>query len=224
MDLAQGVLLTSGIGLGLLHAFDADHVMAVTGLAQRRRPVEVVMLCARWALGHGLTLLLLTLGLVVFGWQLDPQASRWAERIIGLLLIGVGGLLLYGVARPRIRIETHIHGGVVHTHLVAGAGHTRNHLPVLVGVVHGVAGSAPVLAVVPALSQGQLLPALLYVLLFSLGVMTSMLVFGISLGASQRWLQRTGPVYMRWGRGLLGTLSMGFGGYWLSLSFHLFGA
>ena len=59
-------------------------------------------------------------------------------------------------------------------------GHNRaNHAPILVGMMHGLAGSAPALALVPVVAHGQLWMALTYLVLFSVGVLLAMLVFGL---------------------------------------------
>ena len=85
----------------------------------------------------------------------------------------------------------------------------------MVGVVHGLAGSAPALALVPAVAQGQMMSAMLYLLVFSIGVMLSMLVFGLGFGALQRRLKERHARLFNWHRHIIATGSIVIGGYWL---------
>ena len=240
------LLLTTGFGLGLVHAFDADHVMALSTMANqsvdgRVKTLQAVRFCLRWALGHGGVLLVL--GLLVFGFdvQLPAALSVWAERLVGLLLIALGGWLLmtlwrqksplpnlqhHGLQLHGLQLQKHQHGELSHTHLTRveeeGGRHNprhHDHRPVLVGITHGLAGSAPVLALIPAVSQGRVDLALVYILLFSFGVMFSMMVFGVSMGRVQHWLQTQSMRLFNRCRAALACLSMVLGSLWLLLSF-----
>jgi nickel/cobalt transporter (NicO) family protein len=95
--------------------------------------------------------------------------------------------------------------------------HDRSgHTPVMVGMLHGFAGSAPALALIPVVAQGQVAGALGYLLLFSIGVMLAMLAFGLGFGKLQQWLGQYSVALMNRSRDLIALTSMAVGGYWLS--------
>ena len=216
-DSTMVLLLGTGLGLGLLHAFDADHVMAVSSLSQRSVTARgLVTFCGRWALGHGVTVAMLAWLLLAFDWQLGESARLWAERAIGLLLIAAGGWLMVRLYKPTLRLHTHRHGDLCHTHLIDNRHSHDNHLPVLVGVIHGIAGSAPLLALLPSLVDGSPMLGAAYIAVFSAGVLLSMLGFGMVLGAAQRWLLSRGNDLFNYAKGLLGALTLVLGGFWLA--------
>lgn len=220
IDLSIIALLSTGLGLGLLHAFDADHIMAVSTLSSKRPSMKQSMkFCVQWALGHGGVLVALGLLIFALGVQVPESLSLWAERAVGFMLIGLGAWLLYTLWNQSIRIHVHQHGDMTHAHLAKEDGSKHSHTPVLVGITHGLAGSAPVLALIPAVSQGRVDVAIGYIVLFSLGVMFSMFVFGASLGGLQKWLQHRSNLLFNISRGGVACLSMVLGGLWIAESF-----
>ena len=220
IDLSIIALLSTGLGLGLLHAFDADHIMAVSTLSSKRPSMKQSMkFCVQWALGHGGVLIALGLLIFALGVQVPESLSLWAERAVGFMLIGLGAWLLYTLWNQSVRIHVHQHGDMTHAHLAKEHGNKHNHTPVLVGITHGLAGSAPVLALIPAVSQGRIDVAIGYIVLFSLGVMFSMFLFGASLGGLQKWLQNRSNLLFNLSRGGIACLSMVLGGLWIAESF-----
>jgi len=213
-------LLSAGLGLGLLHAFDADHIMAVSTLSNKRPSIkQSIKFCVQWAMGHGGVLI--TLGLLMFalGIQIPESLSFWAERIVGIMLIGLGLWLLFTLWKQSIQMHVHQHGDVTHVHLSKDHGNKHSHTPILVGITHGLAGSAPVLALIPAVSQGKLDIALGYIMLFSIGVMMSMFLFGASLGSLQKWLQSRSNRLFNISRGAVACFSIVLGSLWIAESF-----
>jgi hypothetical protein len=85
----------------------------------------------------------------------------------------------------------------------------------MVGAMHGLAGSAPALALIPVVVHGELLTALAYLALFSFGVMLAMVVFGLGLGATQRFLQQRYLWVFNSFRNLVAGASILLGGYWI---------
>ena len=86
----------------------------------------------------------------------------------------------------------------------------------MVGMLHGLAGSASALALVPVIAHGQLVVAVAYLLVFSMGVLLSMLCFGLGLGIVQRKLQHLSESLFKWNQYLIASASVILGGYWLS--------
>lgn len=213
-------LLSLGFTLGMMHALDADHVMAVSVLSVDRPGLaRTLRFSAHWAIGHGGVLLCSGLMLFGLGVVIPASVQRLAEIGVGVLLIALGAWCLWGLRRRRLSLREHRHGELVHRHWheagdASGRGHGKGgHAPILVGMLHGLAGSAPALALIPAVAQGQLGPALGYLMLFSLGVMLSMVTFGLGWGSL---LNRLTPRALAWCQRLVAGSSIAIGGYWLS--------
>ncbi|MGS2717420.1 hypothetical protein ACVBE9_04555 [Eionea flava] len=218
-------LLLLGLGLGLLHSLEADHVMAVSLLNNQNPSLRRTLSFAfYWALGHGGVLLCGGLLLLGIGVSIPDSLSFVAEVSVALLLIGLGVYLIWQLAVRRVRIGQHRHGDIVHTHLytdehdtdehdisehddafsASDAAHKHSvHQPMMVGIFHGLAGSAPALALIPAVASGQLLVGMAYLLLFSFGVIISMVVFGIGFTYIQGLLYRRYQTLFQYARGLL---------------------
>lgn len=215
-------ILILGFSLGLLHAFDADHIVAVSSLSARKRGGKAGVLYAlKWALGHGGILMLVAIAALYFRWQLPEFIPYSAEKIVGVILIVAGLSLFWTLHRQRVQLKVHRHGDVVHAHLATvdtatgGKAVAHDHTPVLVGIVHGLAGSAPALALIPATLYQPWLAAG-YVLIFSLGVLTGMVGFGLLLGRGQRFLLQRSPALFDGSRLLLGLCATGLGVFWLA--------
>ena len=171
-------ILGLGLVLGLRHAADADHVVAVTAIAARtRRVLPAMWLGVVWGIGHSLTLFAVGAGIIVFNWVVPPRVGLAMEFCVALALVVVGLLNLR--ARPD-------DGGFGHTHERPPAGRAF-----VVGVVHGLAGSAAVALLVLATVREPLL-ACGYLLVFALGTLLGMTLVttGFALpvaSAAQRW-------------------------------------
>lgn len=224
-------IMAVGFGLGLMHALDADHVMAVSALGnQKPGRKRVLSFCANWAVGHSGVLLFSGLLLFGLGLHLPEALQRGAELSVGILLIGLGLWCFWQFRKQPISITEHRHGDIVHRHLhvegdATDQGHSgveaaetdkiNGHAPVFVGVIHGLAGSAPALALVPAVAQGQVFNAIAYLIVFSVGVLLSMLVFGFGFGALQERLRQQHIRLFQWHRHGISLCSIVIGGYWL---------
>jgi nickel/cobalt exporter len=221
-------LLLLGLGLGLLHSLDADHIMAVSlfnSVSNVQRPSfkRTLRFALYWALGHGG--ILLGGGLLLFGLGVSiPESFSFiAEVGVALLLIVLGVYFICQLHYQHVRIKQHRHGDIVHTHLYVGDDHLSHHKqdkdnyiashqPVMVGLLHGLAGSAPALALIPAVVSGQLVVAISYLLLFSFGVIVSMLAFGIGFTYFQTFFYRRYQKAFQWIRGLLAVSAIAAGG------------
>ena len=223
-------ILIIGFGLGMLHALDADHVMALVALYNQKSKLrKVAFFSTYWAIGHGTVLLVCGILLTAFG-VLIPESLQWvAEFGVGVLLFVIGIVCVWQLRKTKLQI--HSHGDIQHVHWHThehaeqeNQDHAKssikdslveNHKPLLVGMVHGLAGSAPVLALVPAVNQGQVLPAVIYLCLFSVGMMISMAVFGLSFAYGLNFLQARFQKVFNWGRYVIAALSIGLGVFWM---------
>lgn len=224
MELELIALLSMGFTFGLLHALDADHVMAVSTMSSsqqgfKSRARHTLAFCSRWALGHGGILCVLAAALLAFNLQLPAWLHTSAEKLVGVILIALGIWIIWSFRQNKVRLRIHSHGEHVHAHLADESHSGKNvndHGPVFVGITHGLAGSAPVLALLPTLELANGAWGFLYVLLFSLGVLCMMMLFGLSFGYAQSKLIQFSARIFEWSRLLIASISIAFGAYWIA--------
>lgn len=228
-DVAVGGWLAIAFTLGLVHALDADHVAAVSVLATRRGGRRAgVRAGLRWAVGHGLVLMAVGLGLLTLGRALPLALVIGAERAVGLVMVGLGIYVWLSLARQRSHLHFHAHDGLLphahwHTHEAdreegrEASGHQHDHGAVMLGALHGLAGSAPILAVLPAAARSPGL-GLAYLLLFAVGVALAMaLVSGLLGHLAERLSQQAQSAGLSVMRGLSATASIALGA-WIALA------
>lgn len=172
--------LLFAVVLGFTHAFEADHLLAVSNMVTRRNRIwQAAKDGIFWGLGHSSTILLIGLVMLVGKQQIAEQTFGYFEAAVGLMLVGLGlwRLRRLGAERgPGEFDESDRHG--------AAYG---------IGAVHGLAGSGAVLVLV--LSQlTTVYSALAYLLLFGLGSVAGMLLAAgiFSLPFSRTWMTHRG--------------------------------
>jgi high-affinity nickel-transport protein len=196
-------LLGLGLLLGLRHAADADHVVAVTAIASRtRRVLPAALLGAAWGLGHTVTLFAVGAGIILFNWAVPLRLALALEFGVALTLIAIGLLNLRRPPAARPDMEE------------ADAGRPARRA-FSVGMIHGLAGSAAVALLVLATVRDPRW-ATGYLLVFGLGTLIGMaaVTTGLALpvaAATRRWAG-TGRLI----RLSTGALSLGFG-VWLAV-------
>lgn len=170
-----------GLALGARHAFEPDHLAAVSTLmAERPRPRQAALQGALWGLGHTAALVAVGVALILARAELAPAVERGLELAVAIMLIGLG---VRGV-RAALRdggdgpLHVHAHGGRAHAHHgptghVHVGGHALALRPLLVGVLHGLAGSGALAAL--AMGEVASSPAAIgYVVAFGLGSIAGM--------------------------------------------------
>jgi len=199
-------ILGLGFLLGMQHALEADHIAAVSSIAARRSQIgDIVKHGLTWGLGHTLTLFVFAGIAILLGRAIPETAAKPIEGAVGIMLIGLGAHVLWRLWRDRVHFHRHGHAdGTVHFHAHSHAGDTQPHTrtahthehgfrwrTLLVGLMHGMAGSAAllVLAVTQASSP---VAGLGYVALFGIGSMIGMgalsAVIAVPLAVSARFL------------------------------------
>jgi hypothetical protein len=177
-------LLVLGLGLGVRHATDADHVVVLSTLLQREPGVlRATRLAALWGLGHTATFFTLGVAVVLLGVKVPETFETVTEALVAAMLIGFGifhlAHLLRGWRMPR-RSTPPVRGR---------AGALTLARPVLVGVLHGLAGSAGV-----ALLATTTIPsrawALAYLALFALGTLVGMVALTVLMAWPIGWTLR----------------------------------
>lgn len=180
-----------GALLGLRHATDADHVVAVTAIVSRERKLtKAAWIGALWGIGHTLTLLVVGGAIVAFRLVIPPRIGLGLEFGVALMLI------LLGYANLRA-------SGEVPSERPAAR-------PFLVGLVHGLAGSAAVALLVLATIRGTV-EALAYLLIFGLGTVAGMVAVTMLLAAPAMYVGARVQRFQTGIRVAAGALSIAFG-------------
>jgi ABC-type nickel/cobalt efflux system permease component RcnA len=218
-----GLLTIVAIGflLGMRHATDPDHVVAVSTIVTREHSIKrSAIIGAVWGLGHTITILAVGGAIILFRITLPPRVGLSMELAVGLMLIFLGfknlrGLFPWAAARVNpVQAETsgkiteyHAHGDFIHAH-----GHVHSHdpeqnpvanldrwfkrnglylmvRPLIIGVVHGLAGSAAVaLLVLSTISNVDW--ALVYLAVFGVGTILGMMLITLTIGSTFAYGQK----------------------------------
>ncbi|MCB9080590.1 MAG: urease accessory protein [Lewinellaceae bacterium] len=178
MDLSFSLLLAAAVGFS--HAFEADHLLAVSSMVTKRnRFITAIKDGVFWGLGHTSTIMLIGLLMVVGKFAIAEQTFTYFEAGVGVMLVVLG---IWRLGKLRLTAPSHHH----HHHLDFDAG--GHHVAYGVGLVHGLAGSGTLVVLV----MSQLKTAwgtFSYLLLFGLGSIVGMLLASgvFSLPFSRRW-------------------------------------
>ena len=125
-------VLALGLLLGVRHAFDADHLVAVTTIvSEYRNPLRAIWVGISWGLGHTTTLLLMGIALLLLKLRLPEGLALFFEFMVGLVLVLLGIQIFWGFRRRRVHIHPH-HGSEPHVHFHSHAqaqehGHHTSH-------------------------------------------------------------------------------------------------
>jgi high-affinity nickel-transport protein len=242
MDMLLPVLLL-GFFLGMRHATDADHVIAVTTIVSRERSVAgAAWIGALWGLGHTVTIAAVGGAIILFGVVIPPRLGLGMEFSVSLMLVLLGILTLARAAR-RLRdaagepagghAHPHPHGDYVHSHPHGHAPGAHGHRddetpqarldrrfgrfgayrllrPVVIGLVHGLAGSAAVaLLVLGAIRDPWWATA--YLVLFGTGTIAGMMLVTAAVAVPFAVTARRFAGLNRYLATASGVLSLAFG-------------
>lgn len=179
------ITYATALVLGTVHALEADHMAAVTSFAVRRPGVrESVRFGIRWSVGHGGAIILIGTAILLLGIHLPASAGHWLERLVGVVMVGLGAWTLRGARE--LHAHAHVHDqGVVHAHLhshVVHDDHDHGHAVTAVGLLHGLAGSGSAVALIPLVGFESPAGGIFYLVLFSVGTIGGMAVYGLLAG------------------------------------------
>lgn len=191
------VFAALALALGFKHAFDVDHVVAVSNLLTRRSRVRSAAgLAASWAVGHLVTASLVSLGLFVLADSFLPSVVARLELLVPLMLLVIGAVGL-GVELRRLHYHRHAHatsGEHGHFHLHLRSPRHEHGAMAGIGVVHGLASNDELLVVLlVALGAAAWWQVVLGIALFSFGVLAGMVLYAAAVHVA------SGPVTRRFG-------------------------
>jgi high-affinity nickel permease len=232
LERTPALLAVIGLGLllGIRHSTDADHVVAVTTIvSQQSRIRDAAMIGALWGVGHTLTIGVVGSVIILFNVAIPPRIGLLMEFSVAIMLIVLGILNLTGVM-PRIsaRVARNrtvdsqkqpgltVQAGSLLDRVAGRVGLYQVVRPLIVGTVHGLAGSAAVALLVLATITAPLW-AIAYLVIFGLGTIVGMMVMTIFIALPFTYSGRFRG--LNWGLRLTsGLISMAFG---IFLAYHI---
>jgi ABC-type nickel/cobalt efflux system permease component RcnA len=204
--------------LGSVHALEPDHVSAVTAFAtstpKRGRAVRFGL---QWAVGHAAAVIVIGTVLILFQRDFPTSLTEGLERVVGAALMGLGVWTIWNARALHAHPHTHQDGTLhVHVHSHARSSrHEHRHGALSMGLLHGAAGAAPVVALIPVVGIATPVASFAYLLLFSFGTVAGMGAYALVAGFV---VGRAADRSARLARGLAGvagTASIVIGCIWL---------
>ena len=192
LDFEFLTILGFGFLLGARHALDADHLAAVSTILSKRpclRTSGFIGLC--WGFGHTLMLLLVGVAVILLKITIPESVAQTLEFGVGIMLVVLGSSLAWSIYQERWHLHTHEHDGERHLHLHSHQEHENHrhhhwvHLsvrPLLIGMAHGLAGSAALMLMVLSTVQ-TMWQGMAYILVFGIGSVIGRIFLGFLISA-----------------------------------------
>jgi high-affinity nickel permease len=240
-------ILAVGFFLGMRHATDPDHVIAVTTIVSNQRNiVRSALIGAFWGVGHTVTIFVVGAGIILFNLVIPVRLGLSMELSVAVMLIILGVANVAGFLRSMpvssipardkagvVHSHSHSHGDYIHSHphshLPEFHPHSPDHTPLtwldhafgrsglyqylrpfVIGVVHGLAGSAAV-ALLVLTTIRNVHWAIAYLLIFGVGTIAGMMLITMSLASAFTIAGRGRQKFSRRLAFASGLLSLGFG-------------
>lgn len=166
-----------GFLLGLKHAFDADHVAAVS-IIYSKEAKKASLTGMLWGIGHTISLLIIGFIILFFKIGVPKKLAISFEFIVGIMLVVLGINVLMTLKKNESHFHKHKHGKEdhihFHSHLIT-RNHKHYHQPLMIGLVHGLAGSAALTLLILA-TISSIFVGLVYILIFGIGSIIGMVL------------------------------------------------
>jgi high-affinity nickel-transport protein len=235
-------ILFLGFFLGMRHATDSDHVVAVTTIVSRQRHISsAAMTGVFWGIGHSITLLVVGGAIILFGLVIPERLGMGLEFCVAVMLVLLGLLNLHAFRRSveSVSSDEHVHehshrqGDFIHRHPHKHHPEEHGHIeddvrtacldrqfgkrkiyralrPMIIGIVHGLAGSAAVaLLVLPVIRNP--IWAMMYLLVFSVGTIAGMMLITAAIATPIKYSANRFRFFNRYIGAAAGVLSLVFG-------------
>ena len=222
-------VLSIGLLFGLKHATEVDHVVAVsTIVSQHKNVFHSALVGGLWGIGHTVSLLVIALVVLTLRVAIPERVSGWLELGVAVMIVCLGVSTLRRALRknPEVHLHQHSHDGLSHTHVHfheketkhAPASHSHHShavsslglKPVLIGMMHGLAGSGALTLLVLTQISSSLI-GFLYVATFGLGSIVGMLLMSGLIGLPFALTSRKLTHVHQGIQTLAAVLSIGFG-------------
>lgn len=222
MNSSLTVAMSLGFVLGLKHALDADHLVAVSTIVSEQRSIlKSAMVGALWGVGHTFSLMVVGVCVLFLRLSIPARVALSMEFSVALMLILLGANVLWKFRRgEHLHLHSHGENGPVHLHFHAHAKnseHQDSHHPIAgqkrplwVGMVHGLAGSAAIMLLVLTTLPSPVI-GLLYIVVFGVGSIGGMLLMSTAISLPFIWTAQKFDRFNHHIRFLAGTLSVLFG-------------
>lgn len=186
-SISTASVLTIGLVFGLKHAVEADHLAAVsTIVSERKSLLSSSLVGGLWGLGHTISLLIAGVAVLLLHIEISEKTALALEFCVALMLIALGANALRKLSRGKLHFHSHEHGALAHLHPhihrgpTEGPAHTHHGLglntrPLLIGMVHGLAGSAALMLLVLSTVKSSFV-GLLFIAVFGVGSIGGMLI------------------------------------------------
>ena len=223
MELSPGLstfsVLVIGFVLGLQHATEADHLAAVSTIVSEKKSLFTASIVGGlWGVGHTISLFAVGIIVIFLKLQISGSVEAKLEACVGLMLVILGANALRKlISAKKMHIHTHEHGGHVHAHIhthgeeIAEESHHRfSPRSIIIGMVHGLAGSAALmLLVVPTIPSPWV--AMLYILIFGIGSIGGMMAMSLLIGLPFHFTANRFDILNKAIRLCAGVFSLGLG-------------
>lgn len=213
-------LFSIGLLLGLRHAMEPDHVIAVSTIASRTgNLLKAAAAGIFWGLGHTLTLFVVGLLFIGLKMTIPEKLALSMEMLVGIMIVGLGIFTVRSFYRKKVHVHVHEHDGEKHAHFHSHQDsrihqHSHIHKPkqksFFIGVVHGLAGSGAMVILTMGTAK-TFLQSAFYILFFGAGTVLGMLIFAVLLGIPFVFLARFANGMERKLGLAAGILSIGYG-------------
>jgi high-affinity nickel-transport protein len=239
-------IIAVGFFLGMRHATDPDHVVAVTTIVSRQRNLlKAALTGIFWGIGHTLTIFAVGSLIILFDVVIPARIGLSMEFSVGLMLIVLGAINIASFMRSAraispalepaeemVHAHPHSHAGIMHTHTHGHSvdAHSHSHeesmswldrmfgkiglyrqlRPLMIGIVHGLAGSAAVALLILATIRNPHW-ALVYLLVFGAGTVAGMMLITMSIASAFRFFGRRNARFSHWLGLASGLVSLAFG-------------
>lgn len=195
-------ILALGLLLGIRHATDADHVVAISTISTKQKSIKgSTLIGLLWGIGHSITVTLVGVPIIFFSLKIPLKIGMALEFSVGIMLVVLGLINLYGHRSQLFKRLTSIIHNHTHPHLSIEHAHVHIHLknnsndqihhlsfsqivrPISIGFVHGLAGSSAIAILILGTINNSLL-AIIYLIIFHVGVILGMMIITTLLGTS----------------------------------------